>query len=318
MSTLPTASRDAPRISSCRSCSKVISTVSLHKTMAFDWLCWVWSIFVSRLFFPNRFMKPYPLPVEYSSRDRQIQKLARENRQSFLLCQKHPNQRETLAGLYHGKPVNQNQHGHNEEFISPSQRCFWSFKHLQAHQWIFWSNNFCAYQFATPLCPSYTSFPNCCECSWDICNLLRRFGMAPWLLLSLDSCQRRRTNDRANFSSQKKKSSSCYVQPACSTQIYTKIMSNKIDIHKKKDFDSYAGKNFFNGKRGKRDSMLESIYTLENSCGTWVFTCFCQREIIFQPTHDFWASTCAAKKAQPYFPLYWLFDRDPYYGSQFL
>ena len=48
------------------------------------------------------------------------------------------------------------------------------------------------------------------------------------------------------------------------------------------------------------------------------FTCFCQREIIFQPTHDFWASTCAAKKAQPYFPLYWLFDRDPYYGSQFL
>ena len=70
------------------------------------------------------------------------------------------------------------------------------------------------------------------------------------------------------LAAQKKKSSSCYVQPACSTQIYTKIMSNKIDIHKKKDFDSYAGKNFFNGKRGKRDSMLESIYTLENSCGT--------------------------------------------------
>lgn len=29
------------------------------------------------------------------------------------------------------------------------------------------SNNFCAYQFATPLFPSYTSFPNCCESSWD-------------------------------------------------------------------------------------------------------------------------------------------------------
>lgn len=75
--------------------------------------------------------------------------------------------------------------------------------------------------------------------------------MAPWLLLSLDSCQRRRTNDRANFSSQKKKSSSCYVQPACSTQIYTKIMSNKIDIHKKRISTLMLGKTSSMGNVGK-------------------------------------------------------------------
>ena len=171
MSTLQSAKHDAPRISSRRSCRKVISTVSLHKTLSF-WLAMLSpdSIFFSWLIFSDRSRS---LP---------------------------PNQRETGASLCHGKGRWIKISMDTMKNSSALQRCLWSFKHLQAHQWISRSNNFCAYQFATPLFPTYTS---CSKLLWIFLRHLRitQVASAAWsysrlgpdkLLRSSDSCQRRR------------------------------------------------------------------------------------------------------------------------------
>ena len=75
--------------------------------------------------------------------------------------------------------------------------------------------------------------------------------MAPWLLLSLDSCQRRRTNDRANFSSPKKNLQVAMFNLHVQLKFTRKLCLTKLTSTKKRISTLMLGKTSSMGNVGK-------------------------------------------------------------------